>query len=885
MVLPRVASAAVMAAVVLTSAVSAQTTVNPPAAELDECGKVIDTIAKAPGDPFFRSVPYDLIKECYSVFPADTEFKAQHVKELKPFVEAYPFADMYVSPPGPPRTFGAPGIDILKELDRLVADTNITTQYDFYSKIYELTASLDDAHFYYFPFCMSGFTLRQPFQLGAVYPTADGLPVIKILDISRASPVWDEALGTSDLTTFLNYTVKSIDGMPAAEAIGAWASRLSGYSRSPDSQFNNALLGKTYFRGRFVNRPGGFSEAAFLPSGTKSRTYVLSPPARPDGAQPADITVTVPWAGFANSLGFMESITNAEYYGFFCLNFLFPSTLTRRDVDSARPAHPLLDENRHKDFIPRTTTPAGALDAAHTIPEISDAVLAAAVHRHSSLKRRQSTIDEPVPLVSNLDTAIFLLDDGITGVWVFPTVSPRSSYAEWLGTITGGLRALEQIGAKRLIIDATANGGGDFCASTAFAEYILQNTPMIEDQLRLTPAVKALLKTDFFGFNSPDTDIAPSSGPGGDIVAEAYLQDRGAGPQLLSGRFKFCQSAGTTPAGFIRTFNLPELERGWAPEDVSVVSDGGCGSACACMIRSMRDAHPGFKAYTYGGRSGKPYTPTSFEGGIVVGLETFGGYNPALDVLTPEELAVIPGNLTNLILGGIPITQGYSPLGKEGLTFPAEWVPQPSDDHLVVANPTDKKSLWEAVAKKMRVPGPPLPRTRLVSTTTTATTTTTTTTTIISLPTTSQSVATTTAATSSSSTSTALAPESSSTATTTATSKPHPKPYGINAGNHAGWKPDASNNAYAGGAYNPVNNPVYPKPAPVVYGSDGTAVTSIARPPAATAAYAALTSRVAAAASTAKSAGNVYVNAAVGANGLWAAVAGAVALAVAVLAA
>ncbi|KAJ3104875.1 hypothetical protein HDU96_008771 [Phlyctochytrium bullatum] len=864
MVLPRVASA-LMASAIYASAVMAQVT-----PELDECGKLAAELQKQSGEDTTRSVPYELVKQCYLAFPADPEFKAQHIKEIKPFIETYPFADMYLSPPGPPRTFGAPGIDPLKELDRFAADESLTTQYDFYTKISNMANSFEDAHFYYIPFCMAAFIHRQPFRLGAVYPNANGEPVIKVVATAPVSPVWDEALGTSDLSTFLNYTVKSIDGIPAAESIQNYSDRYGGFARSADSRFNAAVSSKIFVGGEFVLSQGYFSDTAFLPSDAKPRTYVLTPPVRADGTQPADITVTVPWASFPRNGGIPRPFANnAEYYGYLCLSDIQQSALSRRDVKDTTQ---VLSDFGSRPLLPRTTTPAGALDAAHTIPEISNAVLAEALQRHHAhhLERRQTPSGEPIPLVANLDTAFYVLEDGITGVWVFATVSPESSYDNWLGTITGGLRAFEQIGVKRLIIDVTANGGGDFCASTAFAEYILQNTPMIEDQLRLTPAVKALLKVDFFGIESPFSDIVPVSGRGSNIVAEAYTQDRGNGPQLLSGRFRFCQSAGSTPAGFIRTFNLPELERGWAPEDVSVVSDGGCGSACACMIRSMRDAHPGFKAYTYGGRSGKPYTPTSFEGGIVVPFRLFEGYYPEFDLLTEEERALLPGNITARFLGGLPITQGYSPLAKD-TGYPAEWIPQPSDEHLVIFDPTDKKSVWDAVAKKMRVPGPPLPRTKLVALTTTATATATTAT----LPSTSESVATATWANPPSiSASTATGSEP------TATDKPHPRPYGVNAGNHAGWNYDGSNNAYAGGAYNPQNNPTYTKPGAVAYGGS---VPSI-KPSAVTAAYAALTSKAAAAKSTSKSAGNVYVNAAASAKGWWAAVGAIVGTAVAVLA-
>ncbi|KAJ3115804.1 hypothetical protein HDU96_011082 [Phlyctochytrium bullatum] len=854
MVIPRIASA-FTASLLLFSAISVS------AQSLDECATYIESFKTAPGPLETRSTPADVAKACFNVFPADAAFKAQHVRELKPIIETYPFADMYLAPPGPPRTFGAPGIDVLKELDRLAADPTLTTQYAFFSQIHLLATSLHDAHFSYIPFCMGTSTFRQPFYLGAVYPTADGEPVIKVVDTAPASWVWDAALGTSDLSTFLNHTVRTIDGLPAAAYIQQTADRLTGYARSPASRFNHALTRKVYVDGEFINEPGFISQTDFLPSDTQARTYVLSPPPLPDGTQPADITLTVPWAAFANGIQSIFTLTNQEYYDIFCLDFRVPRQLSRRDVS------PLIPEPKpRRGFVPRATTPADALEDIHAVPTISDGVVAAALARRALPRRRQ---EELVPVVSSASTAFYVLDDGITGVWVFPTVSPFEKYPKWLGAITGGLRAFEKSGVKRLIVDVSSNGGGDFCAATALAEYLLQNTAMIEDQLRLTPAVRSLLKLGFYNKLTNTT---------GDILTSAYLQDRGNGPQLLSGRFKVCQSVGRTPADFIRTFNLPELERGWAPEDVSVVSDGGCGSSCGCWLRSLRDAHPGLKAYTYGGRTTTPYTPTSFEGGLVAGFEGLAKYTPAIASLSPEERAALPVNLTSPNFGGLPVTQGYSPLGRDGLTFPAEWVPQPADEHLVIRDPADKKGLWEAVAGRMRVPGEPVPRTRVVplSTTTVSASTvsvsaSTSATASVSLPSTSAAVGTTTAAVSfvsSSTTTTTTATTSSSstfTSSTTATSSTNTAPeatpeadsYGIDPAHHAGWHVGASHNAHnaQNAKPNAVSNAVPNVPA----GAGGAYAAALSK---------AMTTPTTTPVVSAKKAGNVYVSGATGRRGV-----------------
>ncbi|KAJ3103842.1 hypothetical protein HDU96_009133 [Phlyctochytrium bullatum] len=872
MVLSSVASAAVIAAALIASAASAEFVLPDLPPFYDECGRLAETVRqKSSWGKGFESVPYEFVKQCYSAFPADQKFKEEHVKELKPFIEAYPLTDVHLFPAGWPFSFSGTRVDIFKELDRIAANASITTQYDFFSQIHQLITSFEDPYFSYAPMCMMAFDMRQPFRLGAVYSKADVdiWPAIKVLDVSPASA--------------------AIDGLSAISAVEDFAAKRSNYARTLSARFNHVLLGKTFSKGQFITRPGLFNEMLFLPSEAgKPRTYVLSPPPLADGTQPEDITLTVPWAAFPRrKMREGISTTNAGYYNVFCEDKPPLPALGRRHVS---PTDSKLEENEPQRLI-RPSTPAGTSDppTAPSIKEISDAVLANALRRHhdKSLQKRQDTTVEPIPFITDNNVAFFVLNDGITGVLVFKPV-PSQVFTFFMGFVTGGLRALEQIGVKRLIIDVTANDGGDGCSLVALAEYLLQNTTMVEDQFRLKPSVQALLKFGLLNYNNQNRVTNSVE----DLVSRAYLQERGYGPMLLSGRFRFCQSEFKTLSAFVNILGLPQLERGWAAEDIAAVSDGGCGSACSRMIRSMRDSHPGFKTYTYGGLgrfTAGGFPPTSSDGGMNIDFfspipdiaedvyrtgDLYEALKPeAFGVLTPEERSAMPSKMNVKIVGGIPTTQVYSPLGPGGVRQVAEWRPQIADGHVTVVNPNDKKSLWEAVAKEMREPGLPPPRTRIPPLSTSTSTSITSSATTASLPSTSQTVASTTSASpsvSSSSTTAVSLPSSSSVTgtTTTATAKPHTEPYNAaNPTNVAGLKPGASNSAHAYDADKTFFIPPYVAPSTTAaYG--GEAATG-SNAPAATAAG--------------KNATNLYVNAAVGVRGWWAAAGAVVAAAAAVL--
>ncbi|KAJ3097318.1 hypothetical protein HDU96_000421 [Phlyctochytrium bullatum] len=60
--------------------------------------------------------------------------------------------------------------------------------------------------------------------------------------------------------------------------------------------------------------------------------------------------------------------------------------------------------------------------------------------------------------------------------------------------------------------------------------------------------------------------------------------------------------------------NLQQLVKGWRPEKIGVISNGFCGSTCSNFVRVLREQH-GVRSFVYGGASGQPFQPTSFEGG------------------------------------------------------------------------------------------------------------------------------------------------------------------------------------------------------------------------------------------------------------------------------
>ncbi|KAJ3195659.1 hypothetical protein HDU67_004307, partial [Dinochytrium kinnereticum] len=360
--------------------------------------------------------------------------------------------------------------------------------------------------------------------------------------------------------------------------------------------------------GAFGDYPGSFYDTPFLGSAASAnRTYVLSPP-----SGGASVTVTIPWVA-SRSAG--DTFTSgADYFQKFCSL-----------EGGAAPAQPEGSVSRRSgatkpsfaDFykpVPANTF-TKASEIAASIPLNPEAIrpfaqAQAAKFGPLGMGVKRAPFDVAKPLVGDNFGAFYLLDDGETGVWSFATLSPPGQFEEiaagWLGTIVGGLRGLEEQGAKRLIIDVSANGGGYACISNTLVNYLLKDAPIIIDQLRLTKSMRALLKAGFYGPNQ--SQLLPINSTS--ILSPTSRKTRGGIDGEFSGFFTFgCEGENPPNA-------LTPLSRGWSGRDIAILSDGGCGSACAVMVRSFRDAHK-TRAYVYGGSTSTPYTPSSFEGGII----------------------------------------------------------------------------------------------------------------------------------------------------------------------------------------------------------------------------------------------------------------------------
>ncbi|KAJ3210459.1 hypothetical protein HDU67_005268 [Dinochytrium kinnereticum] len=639
------------------------------------------------------------IYECFDYFDISEQFRTDHVGNLIRFFEMYPYTDLNVRPPEP---LFQNNVDVVAELEKIAANSTITKQFDLYSRIWMLLESLRDHNIVYMPSCISTFTFNQPWHMAAEYPGGATSPVIKLVGMvfkGQVIPAWENVTVPGGLTLeqLVGYTVLSVDGVPVLKAIQDYAATFSGKSRTPESRFNNALYSRFLeVDGIFGDLSGSFYSTPFLGRNARTeRTYVLSSPSG------SSITVTVPWIGSKRLSA--PFVRRGSYWGFFCTGpdeIGFPSFRgVENDVDMEEPvfsfqasAGPM---NRHDldDVLSPNSHDGIAVG-------FSESTLTESESSPMKLSRRGT-----VSLSSNItpmgeNYGFYMMDDGITGMFLLQSFGlssfdARPNAPSWVTGVTEGLRKLEEMGAKRLLVDVSLNSGMDNCAAEGLVEYLLPGTASLVDQFRLTPVIKTLLEGGLLDLSKNATAINATS-----ILTETTRKDRGAGSVELSSFFKLKCEEDSWPT-------IPKLKNGWLPENIAIVSDGLCGGACSSFVRSMRDGQ-GVKFYVYGGYTGIPFSPTSFESSTLVNIVS------AFIPTTPST-SILPTNFTVPILARLPVTQKYSLQGPFGLDYPAEWVPKAAETFVQVEKPYIRTEVWEAVRAVLPEPFVPVTSTVVVS--------------------------------------------------------------------------------------------------------------------------------------------------------------------------
>ncbi|KAJ3211089.1 hypothetical protein HDU67_004797 [Dinochytrium kinnereticum] len=651
------------------------------------------------------------VYSCYDSFTDPTETQVAHVRTIKQFMEVYPYTDINMNSPEGlfPSKF-----DVIGELDTIEKEPS-NTRFQLYSKISRVLLALNDPGVRLVPRCTAQYKFFQPWHMAAV--SSNGSVQIKLVDTvsikDYAVPFWGDLGGVAP-ASYINYTVKSIDDVDAVKSVQEFADTLSGFSKSPDARFNSVLYSRKYDDGKFKDSVGQFYFTNFLGhSISPNRTYVLTPP---NGG--ADVTISVPWAAIYSIEKPREKVpfnSKKSYEDRHCKIEKKRSSKNRREINDWASIWAAEDNSME---LPDLDLPLNEDDSWIS------------AFKEDLLQGRENgavtpgLLDLEAPVAKDKNSAFYMLEDGLTGVWVLPNLNSKSEklLTKRAEVVSDGLNELRERGAKKLVIDLSGNQDGDSCVGYGLAQYLLGNITAVADQVRLTPLIQTLMKADFLGFGSKKISTKTSNSrfnivsKSNNVIKNSFKQDRGGGAWGFSEPFYYCQERKSLESEVFHS--VEPLRQRWEAEDIAIVSDGGCRGACGLMVRSIRDAHK-VKVFTYGGSSLKPYTPTSGEGGTIMTFDDIAKLRSSKG-LSKKDRDSIPKGFSVPVSGYMLVTQSLIPSGENETRYPSEWIPQPSDEYVDVSEPFDKAALWIAVATRL---SPTVPTTSITITATATATT------------------------------------------------------------------------------------------------------------------------------------------------------------------
>ncbi|KAI9709404.1 MAG: hypothetical protein M1812_007681 [Candelaria pacifica] len=474
----------------------------------------------------------------------------------------------------PPSSYQQSSVDLIAGLDQIQKDIDrgaFGNQYAFEATLQNLIYSSHDSHLQLKSGILSPFKFASPYSIVSL--SEDGVkdPKVYVLD--------DELLSGSSSSS-KSSPVKSINGQNVTDFLTQLGAANSYGLVESHADWNNLMSSSA----GFVQNVYSIFEfyLTFYPGETITIAFE-------NGTQldPA------PWLAYYDSLGPTGPLaTGGDFYNFFVLGF-YPDSY---DPDAPDPC--AASDGSSNDTIPTNTTSGNAIPTATSWPNSS----------------YPSTADifQPnlYPFGGGFVTGYFL-EEISTAVLSIPTFSMSENDTQTFSdTIGRFLNSSHAAGLKHILIDLQANSGGDtLLAVDTFKHFFPANDTFRGSRLRAHPMADVLGNTftNYFTSNEAPTSevynaLAANAWVATDRLNAATGQNFSSwgelfGPHTYNGdSFTTVQRENISSSIFdefalgIEIFGAVEpadQPQYYSPEDIVILTDGLCASACAVFVEMM----------------------------------------------------------------------------------------------------------------------------------------------------------------------------------------------------------------------------------------------------------------------------------------------------------
>ncbi|KAM0354240.1 hypothetical protein ACHAPU_001281 [Fusarium lateritium] len=515
-----------------------------------------------PGASVVLAVPPSIAIACLKSVPLDKKRDLELLDYLQPLVEFQSTLEILADPP---EEYLFPGVDVLGGLDairRNLENNKYETQYEAMTDLRSIFAAAYDGHFDYPPALLNVFMyVRRGLVFESVSPNGIHLPYIfHSIDTRR---------GNLGLLSYRPSAVKSINGTPIVEWLENDAALSVANVQDPDAQYN----------GLFASPP---RNAARQEGHTLFSQFEI-----PD-------TYTIE---FYN--GSKREVVN---------EILVPPMVDLSGIESGEDFH------QHIEVTPDNTT-------SKDPPK----------HKRRSAKETRSRFitGYPRPIVKHSDNSVagyFLAGKGYedtavlsilgflpVGVDIIGADFDMSKFIlEGQDVVVEFIRQAKAAGRDKLIIDMSANSGGSVILAHSIYRLLFPNGKFTGwDRYRANAVLEATSEADYDGLvralitRSQHYPVRPSNGS--IVTGKEFYGPHTVKGQNVTAPFQTDMTApwDTSIPAYLNGFN-PEVkplveEAPWKPEDIIIVTDGTCASACGLLAGLLTRNH-GIRTLALGGR-------------------------------------------------------------------------------------------------------------------------------------------------------------------------------------------------------------------------------------------------------------------------------------------
>ncbi|KAF7559963.1 hypothetical protein G7046_g4203 [Stylonectria norvegica] len=555
---------------------------------------------KVPGKPLLAAVKPSIVLACLKDVPLDRERDVALLEYLEPFVE---FQSTLENLADPPEEYLVPGVDVwggFNTMKESLTTNYYANQYEAMTELRSIFAAAADNHFLYTPNLLN-LIYYVRYGLDFVSVSKDGISAPHIfgaIDVRRGN------MGDLD---YHPSAVESIDGIPVSEWLKDDAVKNMNNYQDPDAQYN-ALFGS-------VARTAAGGEGTALVTNFEI---------------PDNYTV-----GFYN--GTEKVVENT---------IIYLATTNFTNIDSGPQLHEVFE------LVPEASTTAA--------PEPSVTAPPASSTSGTEAPATSTTTEEPEPTLSNYPwpvamhskrsiSSYFLNETDYQDTVVLSILSflpigfqlgSPLNYTEFVleaqEVFIETVEKAKKDGRTKLVIDLQANGGGSIALSQVLYRLLFPDGKWSSyDRYRDNPILSATSEADYSTLN--ELLISPSSeapiGPDGKYITHGqdWFGPYNVQNQNVTAAF---QDNRTRPwDGGDNYYNGEQGSKSpipiapFKPEDIIIVTDGTCASACN-IFTGLLTRNEGVRTIALGGRP------------LLLAMQAMGGVKGSMVTENPDIVKV-----------------------------------------------------------------------------------------------------------------------------------------------------------------------------------------------------------------------------------------------------